>query len=106
MIIVWKDCIDDRLTEWSDTEFEFNERVRILESVSLLAESVGVSGVCTDEALSVELGDLIETELQNVSSLCINRQRDLWMNTDGIMKPGVFMRVKGSINFMKERTSR
>ena len=72
-----------------DTEFEDAERERILKAVSKLAESASISGVCTDEEIGNELGDLVDTELKNVSSLCINRQRGLWMNADGNMKPGV-----------------
>ena len=63
--------------------FSEDEQERIIAAVERLMPEAALSGVCTNESIIRELGDLITTELKDMGSKCVNQQRGLWLNAMG-----------------------
>jgi hypothetical protein len=86
--------------------FDEAKKGRIIAGVLRLISRSRLTGVCSDEDISLELGNEIETELVGMIKKCMNQQRGLWLNSQGVIKPGILEIRQRKIDSIKEAATK
>jgi hypothetical protein len=77
------DQILRQCSTWSECTAEVAERIKI--AIPRLSEQVALEGICTDEMISEEIGDVIGPPARHRDGSVINNLRSLWLNQEAVV---------------------